>query len=171
MRIEVLDGEAGWPVVEALDGEVWPPDVMTDVVWRDVVWSHADRRVVVWEGERVVAHVGVFHRDGTLDGARTRMCGIGGVMTAPSERRKGYAGAAMRRAAQHMDDEGVDFGLLFCEPHNVKLYGDLGWRVFHGKVRCTQPSGPMIFDMMPTMILPIRTTPARGEIDLCGLPW
>ncbi len=70
-----------------------------------------------------------------------------------------------------MEDEGIDFGLLFCEPHNVKLYGNLGWRLFSGTVHCTQPSGPMTFDMMPTMILPVRMTPESGRIDLCGLPW
>jgi predicted acetyltransferase len=171
MRIDVLEGEAGWSIVEALDHEVWTPEIMANVIWRDVVWAHADRRVIVWEDERVVAHAGVFHREGKLDGRSARLCGIGGVMTAPSARKKGCAGAAMKRAAQLMADDGIDFGLLFCEPHHVKLYGGLGWCVFRGRVHCVQPSGPMIFDMMPTMVLPIRTTPEGGEIDLCGLPW
>jgi predicted acetyltransferase len=171
MRVQVLDGETGWPLVEALDREVWPPEVMAKVIWRDVVWAHADRRVVAWEGERVVAHAGVFHRDGTLDDCPARMSGIGGVMTAPCARRQGYAGTVMKRAAQLMRDEGIDFGLLFCEPHNVGLYESLGWILFHGRVHCVQPSGPMIFDMMPTMILPVGKAPGGREIDLCGLPW
>jgi aminoglycoside 2'-N-acetyltransferase I len=171
MRIEVLDGKEGWPVVEALDREVYTPEFMATAVWRDVVWAHADRRIVIHEGERVVCHAGVFFREGLLNGAPVRLCGIGGVMTSPSARKKGCAGAAMKRAAQVMEDGGIDFGLLFCEPHNVKLYGDLGWRIFPGKVHCTQPYGPMTFDMMPTMILPIKMTPADGTVDLCGLPW
>jgi GNAT superfamily N-acetyltransferase len=169
MRIDILDGDAGWPVVEALDREVWPPETMATVIWRDVVWAHADKRVIAWEGEHVVAHAGLFFRDGSLDGTHARMCGIGGVMTAPDRRRQGLAGAVMMRAAQAMD--GVDFGLLFCEPHNVNLYGGLGWRVFDGTVACTQPMGAMMFDLMPAMCLPRRLAPARGAIDLCGLPW
>ncbi|HWA89969.1 MAG TPA: GNAT family N-acetyltransferase [Rhizomicrobium sp.] len=169
MRIDLLDGPVGWPIVEALDRAVWPPEVMATVVWRDIVWAQADKRVIAWEGERVVAHAGLFFRDGTLDGRPARMCGIGGVMTAEDRRGCGLCGAVMARAAEAM--EGVDFGLLFCEPHNVKLYGGIGWRVFDGTVACAQPSGPMMFDLMPIMCLPKRTAPARGAIDLCGLPW
>jgi GNAT superfamily N-acetyltransferase len=171
MRIDVLDGNEGWPIVEALDREVYTPEFMATAIWRDVVWAQADWRIVICEADDVVCHAGVFFRDGLLDGAPVRLCGIGGVMTAPSARRKGYAGAAMKHAAQLMADDNVDLGLLFCEPHNVRLYRDLGWRLFDGKVHCTQPSGPTIFDMMPTMILPIRMSPEHGEIDLCGLPW
>jgi GNAT superfamily N-acetyltransferase len=169
MRIEVLDGEAGWPIVEALDREVYSPQFMATAIWRDVVWAHADKRVVIHDGGRPVCHAGLFFREGTHDGRRARMCGIGGVMTAPGARRKGFASAAMARAAEVMD--GVDFGLLFCEPHNVAFYGGLGWSVFDGSVACTQPSGPFVFDMMPTMTLAKRVSPERGAIDLCGLPW
>jgi GNAT superfamily N-acetyltransferase len=171
MRIEVLEGKQGWPLVEALDREVYSPEFMATAIWRDVVWAHADRRILIFENGRAVCHAGVFFRDSLLNGTAVRLCGIGGVMTSPSARKKGCAGAAMKRAAELMDDEGIDFGLLFCERHNVNLYSDLGWRVFPGKVHCVQPSGPMTFDMMPTMILPVGMTPEGGEIDLCGLPW
>jgi len=171
MRVEVLDGEKGWPVVEALDREVYTPEFMATAIWRDVVWAHADRRIVISEDHGIVCHAGVFFRHGSIDGAAVYLCGIGGVMTSPTARKKGYAGAAMKRAAELMEEEGIDFGLLFCESHNVKLYENLGWRIFSGAVDCTQPFGPMTFDMMPTMILPVRMTPDSGKIDLCGLPW
>lgn len=169
MRMEFLDGAEGWPIVQALDREVYSPQFMAGAIWRDVVWAHADKRVIVSDGDRVVCHAGLFFRDATLDAKPARICGIGGVMTAPSARRKGFATAAMKRAAEAMD--GVDFGLLFCEPHNVRFYGNLGWQVFDGRVRCEQPKGEMFFDIMPTMILPMRMRPASGAIDLCGLPW
>lgn len=171
MRIEVVDGEGGWPLVEALDREVYSPEVMAKVMWKHVVWAHAAKRVVISEDGRAVCHAGLFLRDGLLDGARVRICGVGGVMTSPSARRRGLAGAAMNRAAETMREEGVDFGLLFCERHNVGFYAALGWRIFSGQVHCTQPSGPMTFDMMPNMTLPLRLAPASGVIDLCGLPW
>jgi aminoglycoside 2'-N-acetyltransferase I len=169
MRVEVLGGDEGFALFEPLDRAVYTPQVMAGVIWRDVVWAQADKRVFVHDEGRVVCHAGLFFRDGTWNGATVRMCGIGGVMTAPDARRKGYAGAAMRRAAEEM--AGVDFGLLFCESHNVKLYAALGWRIFSGRVHCTQPGGAMIFDMMPNMVLPLARAPEDGDIDLRGLPW
>jgi len=172
MRIEVLDGEEGWPVVEALDREVYPPEYMATVIWKHVVWAHADKRVVAWdEGGRVACHAGLFFRDGTHDGAPVRICGIGGVMTSAAVREQGFASAVMRRAAEEMASRATDFGLLFCERHNVRLYAGLGWKIFAGQVHCTQPAGAMIFDMMPNMLLPLKRAPQRGKIDLCGLPW
>jgi GNAT superfamily N-acetyltransferase len=169
MRIDILDGEEGWAAVEALDREVYSPEFMATAIWREIVWAPADKRVVVRDEGRVVCHAGLFFREGTLDGAPVKMCGIGGVMTSPSARRKGYAGAAMTRAAEAM--AGADFGLLFCEKHNVALYARLGWKDFPGRVDCDQPSGRMVFDMMPRMVLPLAMHPAGGVIDLCGLPW
>lgn len=169
MRIEILGGDEGWAVVEALDREVYSPEFMATAIWRDVVWAHADKRVVVRDEGRVVCHAGLFFRDGTLDGRPVRMCGIGGVMTSPSARRKGCASAAMTRAAEAM--AGADFGLLFCEKHNAALYAGLGWKDFPGRVECDQPSGRMVFDLMPRMVLPLAMHPVGGMIDLCGLPW
>jgi aminoglycoside 2'-N-acetyltransferase I len=169
MRVEVLGGEEGFPLFEPLDCAVYTPQVMAAMIWKDVVWAQPDRRVFVHDGGRVVCHAGLFFREGTWNNAPARMCGIGGVMTAPDARRKGHASAAMRRAAEEMAD--VDFGLLFCEAHNVKLYAALGWRVFAGRVHCTQPRGAMVFDMMPNMVLPLARAPEDGDIDLRGLPW
>ena len=103
---------------------------MATVPWRDVVWAHADLRVIVSDREGIRCHVGVFWRNGTFDGQRVRMAGIGGVMTSPGVRRKGYASEALRRAEEFMVHEQVDFGLLFCEPHNERFYGNLGWTRF-----------------------------------------
>jgi aminoglycoside 2'-N-acetyltransferase I len=168
MLVELLDGSEGWPLAEALNREVYPPEVMATAIWRDIVWAEADKRVIVRAEGKAVCHAGLYFRDGLLNAAPARLCGIGGVMTSPAAQRRGHASAAMRRAAAAM--AGVDFGLLFCEPHNVRFYGGLGWRVFEGTVHCAQPACRIKFDMMPTMVLPLRTMPG-GEIDLCGLPW
>ena len=171
MPIEILDGEDGWRLIEALDREVYPPEVMARVPWRDVTWAHADKRIVVSDRDGVRCHVGIYWRNGTFDGAEVRIAGIGGVMTSSGTRRKGYATGAMRRAAELMRDEEIDFGLLFCEPHNERFYGNLGWTIFGGEVWTEQPQGRIRFDMMHALCLPLRTAPERGVIDLCGLPW
>ncbi len=167
----MVDGDTGWALAEPLDRECYPPEAMAKVIWRDIVWAHADRRVVVHGEGEIVCHVGIYFREGTLDGAPVRIAGIGGVMTSPRVRRAGHAGNAMGLAVDVMREHEIDFGLLFCEPHNVPLYEHLGWRIFPGGVYCKQPSGCIHFDMMHTMVLPLRLSPEGGTIDLCGLPW
>jgi GNAT superfamily N-acetyltransferase len=170
-RIEVVDGDAGWALAAPLDRECYPPEAMATVIWRDVTWAHAGKRVVVHGENGIVCHVGIYFREGTLDGAPVHIAGVGGVMTSPRVRRAGHAGNAMRRASDAMREQGIDFGLLFCESHNVVFYEHLGWKIFPGEVFCEQPTGRIRFDMMHTMVLPLRLTPAGAAIDLCGLPW
>ncbi len=170
-RIEVVDGEAGWALAEPLDRECYPPETMATVIWRDVTWAHADKRLVVHGESGIICHVGLYFRDATLDGGAVCIAGIGGVMTSPRARRAGHAGNALRRAADVMRGHDIDFGLLFCEPHNVALYKHLGWRIFPGEIYCEQPVGRIRFDMMPTMVLPLGFAPEGRVIDLCGLPW
>jgi aminoglycoside 2'-N-acetyltransferase I len=168
-RIEVVDGDAGWALAEPLDRECYPPEKLATVVWRDITWAHADRRVVVHGESGIMCHVGLYFRDATVDGEPVRIADIGGVMTSPRVRRAGYAGQAMQLAADVMREH--DFGLLFCEPHNVPFYQHIGWHIFAGEVYCEQPKGRIRFDIMHAMILPLRLSPTGRVIDLCGLPW
>jgi aminoglycoside 2'-N-acetyltransferase I len=171
IAIDIMDGEEGWPLAAALDRECYPPEVMATVIWRDVVWSHAARRIFVRLGAEYVGHTGLYFRDAKDDDREVSICGIGAVMTLPHARRQGCASAAMTAAVKVMKDEGCDFGLLFCEPHNIAFYEGLGWRVFKGDVFCDQPVGRIKFDMMHTMVLPVHSAPRSAHIDLCGLPW
>jgi len=71
-----------------------------------------------------------------------------------------------------LSDHRVQFGLLFCEPHNIAFYKTMGWCRFEGEVRVEQPSGSVIYDIMGTMTLPLAAdAPRTGSIDLRGLPW
>ena len=144
---------------------------MATVIWRDIAWAHADKRILIMDDGLLVCHVGLYYRDGTHDGSKVRIAGIGGVMTSERVRRQGCAGSALKKAADLMRDGHVDFGLLFCEPHNANFYGNLGWKPFRGVVHCDQPIGRIRFDLMPAMVFPLARTPASGDIDLCGLPW
>ena len=144
---------------------------MAKVIWRDVTWAHADKRIFVHDDGKAVCHVGVYLRDGRDGSAEVRIVGVGGVMTLPEARQRGCAGAAMRAAEVLIRDEACDLGLLFCEPHNYRFYEQLGWRLFAGDVYCEQPEGRIRFDMMRAMILPIGAEPTSRIIDLCGLPW
>jgi hypothetical protein len=171
ISVEIHDGEAGWPLAEALDRECYPPEVMATIIWRDVTWAHADTRILVRELDKTVCHVGLYFRDGKDGEAPSRIGGIGGVMTSPAVRGRGHAGRAMRLAADMMEYQSCDFGLLFCEPKTIAFYERLGWRTFEGDTFCDQPSGRVKFDMMRTMVLPMKSEPRSRVIDLCGLPW
>ena len=171
-RIDVEPGDVGWQRAAPLLEEVWSPEVVATLPWRDVVWARADKRVLVAD-ERgdVVCHVGLFLREAIWDARPVRIGGIGGVATRADSRRHGLASSAMQRAAEAMRDEGVDFGLLFCEPRHVAFYRRLGWRAFEGEVFAEQPQGRIRFDVTRPMVLDLALAPRTGVLDLRGLPW
>ena len=172
MRVELRGGDETWAIAEPLMELVYPPEIMATMVWRDVTWAHADERVLVHDEERLVSHAGLYLRQGLHDGSAVRIGGIGGVMTHPAYRTRGFASAALRRAEESFRAHGVDFALLFCEPKNFAFYGGLGWRVFPGMVIVEQPNGRGPFTIMTTMVRDVSTpAPSVGTIDLCGLPW
>jgi aminoglycoside 2'-N-acetyltransferase I len=172
MRVKLRGGDESWAIAEPLMELVYPPDIMATIVWRDVTWAHADERVLVYDEERLVSHAGLYLRQGLHGGSAVRIGGIGGVMTHPAYRARGFASAALRRADDSFRAHGVDFTLLFCEPKNFAFYGGLGWQVFSGIVTVEQPDGRGPFRVMAAMVRAARKpAPAGGTINLCGLPW
>ena len=67
--------------------------------------------------------------------------------------------------------EAVQFGLLFCEPHNFAFYQSRGWHPFTGEVYAEQPEGRVRFEAMAPFVFDFSRKPRQGVIDLCGLPW
>jgi aminoglycoside 2'-N-acetyltransferase I len=172
MQIDIEPGDAAWSEAEPLFNIVWSPEIMAGLSWRHIVWAHAQERILVREAPHgLVCHVGLYRRDGLWDGRGVSIGGVGGVATDPGQRRRGYASAAMARAARHMAEAGCDFGLLFCEPHNYGLYEGLGWRRFSGEVLTEQPQGRIRFTAMAAYVLDLRLKPSDGLIDLLGYPW
>lgn len=173
IEIDVLNGDASWPVAEPLFDAVWPPDVIEKLSWGHVQWAHADLRVLIERPEGGLAcHVGIYFRDVTLDGRKMQAGGIGGVMTREDCRRQGYASLALNAAVRTMrDHEAVQFALLFCEPHNFAFYQARGWHRFAGEVHAEQPGGRIRFEAMAPFVFDFTRAPRQGVIDLCGLPW
>jgi aminoglycoside 2'-N-acetyltransferase I len=129
IEIEVLNGDASWPLAEPLFKAVWPPDVVAKLPWAGIVFAHADLRVLVQdEKEDVLCHVGIYRREITWNGRKFLAGGIGGVMTREDSRRRGYASIALNAAIQTLKHEGAtDFALLFCEPQTAPFYTGRGW--------------------------------------------
>jgi aminoglycoside 2'-N-acetyltransferase I len=172
-RIEVVTGDSGWPQAEPLLASVWPPEVVATLPWREVVWAHANYRVLMFDdSDHIVGHVGLFLRAAQWDGHPAKIGGIGGVATREDSRRQGIASLAMRRAVDELRDvHSADFGLLFCEARHAPVYQKLGWHAFAGDVFVTQPVGRVRFTVTDPYVFDLRMSPHEGEIDLCGLPW
>jgi aminoglycoside 2'-N-acetyltransferase I len=174
--IEMVSGESGWELAKPLEGIVYPPEIATTWVGKDIVWANAVQHIIVREakGAPVIAHTSAFVREAEWDGLPVTIGGIGAVMTHPDHRRQGHARAAIKRALTYLHDEPkVAFALLFVLPHNVAFYANQGWRQFQGDVIAKQPSGTGPFTTLLTMTLGVRQAGAatRGKIDLRGLPW
>ncbi len=161
--------------LRALAATVYPPaERAGDPVQKTIAWASPEWGILVWDDDgALVGYVGIVARDVTLDGRAVRVGGIGGVKTHPAVRGKGYARAALRRAAAFMADElAVAFGVLVCREGLLPFYGGLGWQPFAGALLVEQPGGRVPFIFNRPMVLPVReAAPPGGTLDLCGLPW
>lgn len=173
MKIEEKDGEQSRAAIAPLAAAVYPPDIMKTVVWRNIDSAPANRRVVVYDGSILVSSVGIIFRDGSIDGTPVRIGGIGGVMTLPTARRKGYGRTAMLTSHEIISRVPTcAFGLLFCEPKNFNFYESPGWSQFRGTVIAEQQGSSEPYEMMQPMVRQVaKIAPANGRIDLQGLPW
>src|SRR3954454_13979641 len=111
IEIEVLNVNESWPIAEPLFKEVWPPEGVRTLPWADIVFAHADLRVLIQtETGEAVCHAGIYRRKVKWNGRRMRAGGIGGVLTRQNCRLRGYASIALNAAIQTLRDEGsTDF--------------------------------------------------------------
>ena len=166
-------GEAERRAVGQLDGEAYPEGRPHSVLDRSVDWETATLRMLWWEGDRLVCHVGGLARRVTVDGGEAWAGGIASVMTDPHHRGRGLARAAVgAMAAELRRDPRVAFLLLFCRPDLVGFYKELGWHGFTGPVRALQRNQQVDFAvMLPMLQDAARPAPRSGALDLCGRPW
>lgn len=173
MQIEEHGGEESRSLIAGLSKAVYPPEVLASIAWRNVKSAGATRRVLVKDGEEVVASAGVTWRSALLDGAHVLIGGLGGVMTWPARQGTGLGRLAVLRATELLTrDQTPSFGLLFCERKNTPFYGKLGWTTFAGTIIVEQPAGRIVYDIMQPMVIGLHAVaPTDGDLDLCGLPW
>jgi predicted acetyltransferase len=173
IEIDVLNGDASWPLAQPLFNAVWPRHVVEKLSWGNVEWARADLRVLIEAPSGGLAcHVGIYFRTVIWNGRKFPIGGIGGVLTREDCRHRGYASIALNAAIRTLrDHEAIQFGLLFCEPHNFAFYQSRGWRPFSGEIQAEQGSGKVRFEAMAPFIFDFTRAPRQGTIDLCGLPW
>ena len=173
IEIDILNGDAAWPIVEPLFKAVWPRDAVEKLPWGHIEWANAELRVLIEAPEGGLAcHVGIYFRTIIWNGRKLHVGGIGGVSTRQDCRRRGYATLAIEAAIHTIRaNEAVRFAILFCEPHNFAFYQARNWHPFTGDVYVEQPEGRIRFDQMAPFVFDIGRAPRQGTIDLCGLPW
>ena len=66
-------------------------------------------------------------------------------MTHPDARRKGMAALGMARAIDFFGEQGLQFGLLVCDPSLLGYYTRLGWREFGGTLLTKQHDNTVEF--------------------------
>ena len=169
---QLSDEEA--QALEALNAAVYPPkpgadETSTRREWADPQWS-----ILIRDADhQLVSHVGVLTRLCLCDGENVLIGGIGGVETHPSQRRKGYAGAGVRRATEFLRNERrVDMSLLFCGPRMLSYYKRFGFSNFAGDTLVRQDGAKTLIPRSEVMVLPaMKPLPQCAALDLCGLPW
>ncbi len=162
------------PLMASIDEWAHRIFIEADPSSKQIEWTGGEWLVIVCEGEQWVSSLELLERTITVGGRPVRVGGVGGVMTHPDRRRRGYASMAMRQAAAFMRDAmKVPFGFLVCGASRIPFYSALGWQVVEGPCTFEQSTGRMAF---PTdtvlMALACRDDPwPGGPIDLCGPPW
>ena len=160
--------------LEALDAAVHPPKPRAQKAASQREWARPQWHIMIRDlDDQLVSHVGAVTRHCLCDNKEILVGGLGDVMTLPSRRRKGYAGAGIRRATEFLrQDLQVDMSLLFCAPRLRSYYRRFGFRSFAGDIMVRQHGAETLFPRDEIMVMPGRKPlPECALLDLCGLPW
>ncbi len=160
--------------LRALSLAAYPPKPSAAKNPSPIKWARPQWRILIREAEdQLVSHVGVLTRPGLGDDSEFLIGGIGGVMTHPTQRGRGYASAGIQRATDFLRRElGVDFSLLVCRAELMPYYQRLGWSAFAGDTLVRQDGAPAIFTFNEVMVrAAAKAEPQCATLDLCGLPW
>lgn len=169
---ELTDDERA--ALRALSLAVYPPAEEEDWPGSHLEWATPLWCIRVWgsNGE-LASYVGVVLRQADYNGQPVRIGGVGGVMTHPAARGRGYAGLGLQRAVEFFYEQlDVAFALLVCRPQLIAFYSSLGWQEFGGRLLVEQHGKVSEFTFNRVMMCDIRSAgPSVGTIDLCGPPW
>ncbi len=169
-QLDVVDAAA----LEALHAAVYPPKPGAKKTAPQQAWATPQWHILIRdEADQLVSHVGAVTRLCLCDSNEILLGGIGGVMTQPAQRGKGYASAGVGRAIDFLRQEmRVEFSLLFCAPRMQSYYRRFGFSSFAGDARARRGDSEVIFPRNEVMVIAaLKPLPQCALLDLCGLPW
>lgn len=172
IEIDILSGEAAWPMVRPLLETVWPSDAEPARRRGDLAQPHPTLRVLVESSGELVCQVGITIRIVTWNGRKCQIGGLSDLATRPDSRRRGYGSLALTAAMQTLrDHEAIDCGLLFCEEPQAGFFEARGWQRYDGVIVAEQQGGKSpVGDLLP-LRLDLRRKIRGGTLDLCGPMW
>ena len=178
MRVDIVAAtqlsDADSQALDDLDAAVYPNRTPEQEARDRQNWAVPQWHILISDGQgQLVSHVGLVTRLCGCDGAEILIGGIGGVMTHPAQRRKGYAGAGLRQAIQVLEDDmRVDLSLLFCGPQMVRYYERFGFSNYAGDTFVRRGGKSVLFPRNEVMVRPaLKPLPPGAALDLRGLPW
>jgi len=174
MKLELVDeyalGAERTEAVRSLLHEAFPDVVFTQ--HRTYLKQIPPWRLLAWEGERLVGHLGLEHRViGTSDGPAT-LFGVLDVCVAGDARGRGVASALLEHVESLGREHAIGFLMLFATDR--RLYERNGYRHEHNVLRWSMidEHRTLGIDEQPLdelMIKPIGARPwPAGPIDLLG---
>jgi GNAT superfamily N-acetyltransferase len=136
-------------------------------------WAGPEWSVMVKAKGRVVSHAGIQLRVVRVGEQRVLVGGIGGIMTLPAWRGRGFARAALRKAVAFLDHWlGVPFALVICPAEAAAFLRRLGWQLVDAPIVCDQAGRQVALSGEVALVLPGQAGAwPPGPIDLCGPPW
>jgi len=108
-------------MAEPLFNAIWPPHVVATLPWADIVFAHAELRVLVRDdADDVICHVGIYRRDVTWTAASCAPAASAGFDPRGCQGARLCLDCAERCDPDPEDERSIDFALLFCEPYRAR---------------------------------------------------
>lgn len=152
LRIQILDFlRILWP-----DGFTGPNRFRDWITRPELQWRH----LVFAAGDQLVSHVELIRTELDHEGSPYRIISPTTVLTYPAFRGEGWMGRLLDAAAQRIDGEDCDAGLLFCRAELVDFYARFGWEPVPEATVVVGPDGAT---WLSTEALLIRPVGERGH--------
>jgi GNAT superfamily N-acetyltransferase len=105
-------------------------------------WQPKTQHVLILEDGIAVAHTGLVKQTVAAGERLVTVAGVGGVLTRPDCRGRGFGQIAMQKAEEFAQQcLMADFGMLFCRAEMCAWYERLGWSQISDPVWIDQPEG------------------------------
>lgn len=135
-------------------------------------WKATNLHCVLSVYGKPTTHVGILRHTVKVRRRSIVVAGIGGVVTTPIHRGRGYAVLAMKEVHRFLVKKmRIDFGLLFCPNRLKSFYVRLGWRFIHTTVFIDQPVGSVGLPLNAMVLQCGSKRWPKGTIFLQSRPW
>lgn len=135
-------------------------------------WRPKTEHVLILEYGVAVSHAGLVKHIVAVGEHLVLVAGIGGVLTRPDCRGRGFGQMAMQKAEEFAERSLMtDFGLLFCRTELRGWYEQLGWLQIFEPVWIDQPEGTIRAPLAVMKKCFGEKKWPSGEVQLGCFPW